>query len=135
MEGRDKDRDNSGVNLLGDEAEKSLLKRISVLQRTRESTRGAEGGQLLTSNIDKQIQRVRSELDSFLVPSRDSSVIRCSSTPERGERGQLTFGAVENCPHSQVPLEDISSQEENHPSFNQPQFQIYLDNPLMLFNT
>ena len=122
-----------------DEAEISLENRISVLQRTIEATRGSGGGQLLESNINKQIQRVRSELDSFQVPSRDSSVIRCSSSPQPGGRGEVTFGAVESCPHSHLDLhqEDSSSQQEVPPSRtqlgwavqSQPPFQIFIDNP------
>lgn len=45
------------------------------------------------------MQRVVSELDSFRVQSRNSSVIRCSSTPDP-ERGESSSVAIENCPHS-----------------------------------
>ena len=102
----------NGEDLIENETD-SILNRLSVLVETRDSLAGQ--GCLLTNNLNKQIGRRRSQLvDSLQIPSRESSVIRCASTPNNREcqTAHLTFD------------EPVSS----HQPTTAP-FQVYIDNP------
>ena len=106
------DWDFSGDQLIAQESE-SIIERLSILTRTREATQSEPGrGCILSQALTKQIQERRSQLDSLIAPSREVSVIRCTSTPENQLSVEnLSFGNLEACQHKPKP------------------FQIYLDNP------
>ena len=113
LEGKEEDPFGfTGQDLIENETD-SILNRLSVLVETRDSLAGQ--GCLLTNNLNKQIERRRSQLvDSLQIPSRESSVIRCASTPNNREcqTAHLTFD------------EPVSS----HQPTTAP-FQVYIDNP------
>ena len=91
-----------------DETESLLLNRVSILVDTCEATQHLEAGGdcLLAKNLNKQIQRRLSQLESFSGPSREVSVIRCVSTPNNSLRRCCSFNfedsgeeAVQQNPH------------------------------------
>ena len=102
-----------------EETSETVLNRIEVLNRTKEETNKPESvrGCILTQNLTKQIQRRRLQLlDSLQVPSREVSVIRCSSTPDpKNCREHFSFGGAD--------------LEASQPSSFEPPFQVYIDNP------
>ena len=118
LEGRKTEElENPGSNI---EAATDIEDRIEILNRTREETNNSESarGCILTQNLNKQIQRRRLQLlDSLQVPSREVSVIRCSSTPDpKNCREHFSFG------------EEVDI-EASQPSSSEPPFKVFIDNP------
>ena len=111
--------DFTGQELIEDESESVIQNRISILEKTREAThQEAGGGCLLANNLNKQIQRRLSQLESFSGPSREVSVIRCISTPNSSLRQICSFN-----------FEESEEELQAAPTPTVPQFQIFLDNP------
>ena len=87
-------RDFSGTEQIEEESE-SVLNAVSILVKTREATHCADGeGCLLTANLNKQISLHASQLESFSGPSRDTSVIRCVSTPSTSISNLVSFNFI-----------------------------------------
>ena len=112
-----------------------------MLHRTREETQvQSPGGCLLAENLTKQIQRRLSQLDSFSVPSRDVSVIRCASTPDNSPRqcvSNFTFGDCQQQPTTlqQLPSTCSLSKDRLHATpQHQPEFRVFLDQPTQFYN-
>ena len=115
-------RDFSGTEQIEEESS-SILNAVSILVKTREATRCAEGeGCLLTANLNKQISRRVSQLESFSGPSRETSVIRCVSTPNSSISDLVGFNFID-----QQELEPPALAPP--PLLTLPQFEVFIDNP------
>ena len=104
----------SGSEQINDITE-NLTERFSLLTRTRDSVQNPleEPGQLLTSNLTKQIERRKSQLESFQNPSRDSSKVRFSSTPHNcTSEVHAKFGDIDSISD---PVRESNLQESSNP--------------------